>query len=116
MDIPVKGLSTQIAAAILKGFNRHFTIFSKITKGAKERFENADWEAERSASRGLRASASSSTIFASRMRFAICRNCSTWNPSTANSGLTPALVDQAGFAGQRIQPAVRKHRARRALH
>jgi isocitrate dehydrogenase kinase/phosphatase len=51
MDIPVKGLSTQIAAAILKGFNRHFTIFSKITKGAKERFENADWEAERSASR-----------------------------------------------------------------
>ncbi|MDH3535682.1 MAG: bifunctional isocitrate dehydrogenase kinase/phosphatase [Gammaproteobacteria bacterium] len=51
MDTPVKGLSIQIAAAILKGFNRHFSIFSKITKGAKERFENADWHAEREASR-----------------------------------------------------------------
>ncbi|UCH39203.1 MAG: bifunctional isocitrate dehydrogenase kinase/phosphatase [Gammaproteobacteria bacterium] len=51
MDTPVKGLSTQIAATILNGFNRHFSIFSKITKGAKERFENADWEAERAASR-----------------------------------------------------------------
>ena len=51
MDTPVKGLSTRIAATILKGFNRHFTIFSKITKGAKQRFENADWQAERDASR-----------------------------------------------------------------
>ncbi|MCP4389917.1 MAG: bifunctional isocitrate dehydrogenase kinase/phosphatase [Gammaproteobacteria bacterium] len=51
MDIPVKGLSMQIANTILNGFNRHFSIFSKITKGAKERFENADWDAERTASR-----------------------------------------------------------------
>ncbi len=51
MDTPVKGLSMQIAKTILNGFNRHFTIFSKITKGAKERFENADWDAERKASR-----------------------------------------------------------------
>jgi len=51
MDTPVKGLSMQIATTILNGFNRHFTIFSKITKGAKERFENADWDAEREASR-----------------------------------------------------------------
>lgn len=51
MDTPVKGLSTEIAGVILNGFNRHFTIFSKITKGAKERFETADWEAERLASR-----------------------------------------------------------------
>ena len=51
MDTPVKGLSMQIATTILNGFNRHFTIFSKITKGAKERFENADWDAERQASR-----------------------------------------------------------------
>ena len=51
MDTPVKGLSTQIASTILAGFNRHFTIFSKITKGAKQRFESADWQAERDASR-----------------------------------------------------------------
>ena len=46
-----KGLSTQIASTILNGFDRHFTIFSEITKGAKQRFENADWEAERVAAR-----------------------------------------------------------------
>ena len=51
MNSPVKGLSTQIAASILNGFNRHFSIFSKITKGAKKRFESADWQAEREASR-----------------------------------------------------------------
>ena len=51
MNPPVKGLSTPIAATILNGFNRHFTIFSKITRGAKKRFESADWEAEREASR-----------------------------------------------------------------
>lgn len=51
MDRPVKGLPLQIASTVLNGFNRHFTIFSKITKGAKERFENADWHAERAASR-----------------------------------------------------------------
>lgn len=51
MNKPGKGLSTQIATTILSGFDRHFTIFSAITKGAKQRFENADWEAERVASR-----------------------------------------------------------------
>ena len=51
MDTPVKELSIQIATTILNGFNRHFKIFSKITKGAKSRFENADWEAERTAAR-----------------------------------------------------------------
>ncbi len=51
MDKPVKGLALQIASTILNGFNRHFTIFSKITKGAKARFVTADWQAEREASR-----------------------------------------------------------------
>ncbi|MEE8364175.1 MAG: bifunctional isocitrate dehydrogenase kinase/phosphatase [Gammaproteobacteria bacterium] len=50
-DTVIKGLSKDIARSILTGFDRHFTIFSKITKGARERFENADWEAERIASR-----------------------------------------------------------------
>ena len=51
MDNPPIGLSIRIATTILNGFDRHFTIFSKITRGARERFENADWEAERKASR-----------------------------------------------------------------
>jgi isocitrate dehydrogenase kinase/phosphatase len=51
MQAAAKGQSTQIAGSILNGFNRHFTIFSKITRGARERFENADWHAEREASR-----------------------------------------------------------------
>jgi isocitrate dehydrogenase kinase/phosphatase len=51
MDKPLKDLSMQIATTILTGFDRHFTIFSDITQGARERFENADWEAERKASR-----------------------------------------------------------------
>ena len=51
MNTAAKGLSTQIAATILNGFNRHFKIFSKITRGAKQRFESGDWQAERDASR-----------------------------------------------------------------
>ena len=50
-DIVIKDLSRDIARSILSGFDRHFTIFSKITRGARKRFENADWEAERVASR-----------------------------------------------------------------
>jgi isocitrate dehydrogenase kinase/phosphatase len=50
-DIVIKDLSKNIANTILTGFNRHFSIFSKITKGAQERFENANWDAERHASR-----------------------------------------------------------------
>ncbi len=51
MRNPGKDLSIQIASTILDGFDRHFSIFSEITRGAKERFENADWEAERIAAR-----------------------------------------------------------------
>jgi isocitrate dehydrogenase kinase/phosphatase len=46
-DVVIKDLSKNIASTILTGFNRHFSIFTKITKGARERFENADWDAER---------------------------------------------------------------------
>ena len=51
MKKPDRSLSIEIAATILNGFNRHFTIFSEITRGAKQRFENADWQAEREAAR-----------------------------------------------------------------
>lgn len=50
VDNIIKGLSKNIAKTILAGFDRHFSIFSKITKGARQRFENADWQAERDAS------------------------------------------------------------------
>ncbi len=40
-----------IAEAILKGFDNHYRIFSEITQGAQQRFENADWKAERKNSR-----------------------------------------------------------------
>jgi isocitrate dehydrogenase kinase/phosphatase len=51
MKKPAKSLAMEIAASILKGFNRHFTIFTEITRGAKQRFESADWQAEREAAR-----------------------------------------------------------------
>ncbi len=50
-DSATRVLSKNIAETILNGFNRHFSIFTKITQGARERFENADWEAERTALR-----------------------------------------------------------------
>ncbi|MCZ6470773.1 MAG: bifunctional isocitrate dehydrogenase kinase/phosphatase, partial [Gammaproteobacteria bacterium] len=50
-DTVITDHTRNIAQAILKGFDRHFSIFTKITKGARERFENADWQAERNASR-----------------------------------------------------------------
>ena len=50
-DFGAKELSKNIAETILSGFDRHFSIFTKITQGARERFENADWEAERTALR-----------------------------------------------------------------
>ena len=50
-DLAIKDLSKNIAETILTGFDRHFSIFTKITRGARERFENADWEGERNASR-----------------------------------------------------------------
>ena len=44
-------LSKNIANTILEGFNKHFRIFSEITGGAQQRFESADWKAERHFSR-----------------------------------------------------------------
>ncbi|GAA0399175.1 bifunctional isocitrate dehydrogenase kinase/phosphatase [Cocleimonas flava] len=44
-------LSRTIAKKILKGFNKHFRIFTEITSGAQARFESADWKADRLASR-----------------------------------------------------------------
>jgi isocitrate dehydrogenase kinase/phosphatase len=44
-------LSKDIAKIILQGFDNHFRIFSEITGGAQQRFESADWKAERQASR-----------------------------------------------------------------
>ncbi|MBK1673145.1 bifunctional isocitrate dehydrogenase kinase/phosphatase [Ectothiorhodospira shaposhnikovii] len=40
----------QIARSILTGFERHFSFFQEITSSARERFENADWDAVRAAS------------------------------------------------------------------
>ena len=39
-------LSSQIAHTILDGFDRHFSLFQEITRAARERFENRDWEGE----------------------------------------------------------------------
>lgn len=39
-----------IANTILKGFNRHFRLFQRITAGAKARFETADWKGVQKAS------------------------------------------------------------------
>ena len=50
-DTVSKSLSKNIADTILVGFDRHFSIFTEITRGARERFETAAWEAERIASR-----------------------------------------------------------------
>ena len=44
-------ISQDIAEKILKGFDKHFTIFNEITAQAQQRFEAADWKSERDASR-----------------------------------------------------------------
>lgn len=44
-------LAKDIASTILQGFNRHFEIFQRITAGARQRFEDADWRAVHRASR-----------------------------------------------------------------
>ncbi|MEB4590900.1 bifunctional isocitrate dehydrogenase kinase/phosphatase [Candidatus Thiothrix sp. Deng01] len=44
-------LAHGIATTILQGFNRHFEIFQRITAGARQRFEAADWRAVQLASR-----------------------------------------------------------------
>ncbi|HEY5740527.1 MAG TPA: bifunctional isocitrate dehydrogenase kinase/phosphatase [Gammaproteobacteria bacterium] len=51
MQLSDKSLAMEIATTILNGFDRHFSIFSEITRGAKQRFESADWQAEREAAR-----------------------------------------------------------------
>ncbi|MCM8856467.1 MAG: bifunctional isocitrate dehydrogenase kinase/phosphatase [Candidatus Thiodiazotropha sp.] len=40
----------QIAQSILTGFERHFSFFQEISSAARQRFENADWDAVRDAS------------------------------------------------------------------
>ncbi|MCB1863838.1 MAG: bifunctional isocitrate dehydrogenase kinase/phosphatase [Chromatiales bacterium] len=44
-------LAKQIATTIAQGFERHFTLFQKITAGARDRFENAEWNAVQATSR-----------------------------------------------------------------
>lgn len=41
----------KLARTILKGFERHFTLFQEITSGAQERFESAAWGEVREAAR-----------------------------------------------------------------
>ena len=43
-------LAGGIATTILQGFNRHFEIFQQITSGARQRFEDANWDAVQAAS------------------------------------------------------------------
>jgi isocitrate dehydrogenase kinase/phosphatase len=45
----MKDLARQLARSILTGFERHFSFFQEITSVARERFEEADWEAVRAA-------------------------------------------------------------------
>ncbi len=40
-----------IATALLEGFNRHYRLFSETNRAAKQRFEQADWHAQRKATR-----------------------------------------------------------------
>ncbi|OQX07178.1 MAG: bifunctional isocitrate dehydrogenase kinase/phosphatase [Thiothrix lacustris] len=49
--LQMNSLAHGIAATILQGFNRHFGIFQQITAGARQRFEDADWDAVQAASR-----------------------------------------------------------------
>jgi len=47
--LPPSNQSLKIAQTILDGFDRHFTLFRKITRGVKQRFEDADWEGDNKA-------------------------------------------------------------------
>ena len=44
-------IAQEISEKILAGFDKHFRIFDEITSQAQQRFEAADWKAERHASR-----------------------------------------------------------------
>ncbi len=50
LSVHTDDIALGIATIILQGFNRHFAIFQKITSGARERFEKADWHAVHEAS------------------------------------------------------------------
>lgn len=50
-SLQLNALARGIATTILQGFNRHFEIFQRITAGARQRFEAADWQAVQLASR-----------------------------------------------------------------
>ena len=50
LSVHTDDIALGIASIILQGFNRHFAIFQKITSGARERFEKADWHAVHEAS------------------------------------------------------------------
>ena len=41
----------QIARVILDGFERHYCLYQQITRGAKARFEKADWQGVQDSSR-----------------------------------------------------------------
>jgi isocitrate dehydrogenase kinase/phosphatase len=51
LGLSSSALAETIAETVLKGFNKHFRIFQKITAGAMGRYETEDWMAERDASR-----------------------------------------------------------------
>ena len=40
-----------IAQAIVEGFDRHYRLFSAVARGAKARFEKADWQGQLDAQR-----------------------------------------------------------------
>ena len=44
-------LADQIASEILRGFDKHYTLFREVSSAAKDRFERADWAAAREANR-----------------------------------------------------------------
>ncbi len=43
--------ASRIARALLDGFDRHYRLFSEVGRGAKQRFEQADWHGQRKAMR-----------------------------------------------------------------
>ncbi len=47
----MKADARQIAKTIRKGFDKHYRIFIEITRGAKQRFENCEWDADRKAAK-----------------------------------------------------------------
>jgi isocitrate dehydrogenase kinase/phosphatase len=52
-DPPTQQTTTafEIARALLDGFDRHYRLFSDVSRAAKQRFERADWHGQRDAMR-----------------------------------------------------------------